>query len=87
MKINEGFKLRSVAGENVVVPLGSAVSKLNGIIKLNDMGAFLWKCLQNDRTEEELISAVMQEYEADRELVKKDVHSYLEKLRSIGCID
>ena len=42
MKIKEGFILREVAGNYIVVAVGSAVKQFNGVITLNETGAFLW---------------------------------------------
>ena len=41
MKIKDGFLLRQVAGQNVVMPMGSDLD-LNMMITLNETGAFLW---------------------------------------------
>ena len=46
MKIKEGFVLRTIAGSNIVVPVGAASIDFNGMITLNDSGAFLWKELE-----------------------------------------
>ena len=53
MKIKDGFLLRQVAGQTVVLPVGGDLD-LNMMITLNDTGAFLWTCLQHDTTPEEL---------------------------------
>ena len=42
IKIKEGFLLRKVAGDHVVVPVGEAGKVFHGMIRLNDTGAFLW---------------------------------------------
>ena len=41
MKIKDGFMLRKVGGQNVVVAVGKASRDFNGIIRLNDTGKFL----------------------------------------------
>jgi hypothetical protein len=43
MKISEGFSLRNIAGENIVVPIGTKNISFKGMITLNNIGAFLWK--------------------------------------------
>ena len=43
MKIKDGFMLRKVGGQNVVVAVGKASRDFNGIIRLNDTGRFLWE--------------------------------------------
>ena len=42
MKVKEDFLLREVAGCYVVVPVGKATVDFNGMLNLNDTGAFLW---------------------------------------------
>ncbi len=62
MKIREGFMLRKVAGKHVVVAIGPASKILNGMIKLNDTGAFCWNQLLKGISEEKLMEALVSEY-------------------------
>lgn len=43
MKIKDGFMLRKVGGQYVVVAFGEASRSFNGIIRLNETGKFLWE--------------------------------------------
>lgn len=79
MHIKEGFILRRVAGQDVVIPMGNNIADFNGIITLNETAAFLWKNLQQDITKEELLNCLLQEYEIDREKAAED----LDKLLSV----
>lgn len=81
MKIKEGYMLREVAGSFVVVPLGKASLDFNGMITLNEMGAFLWKQLEQGCTEEELLEAVLAEYEVTEERAKSGIEKFLDKVR------
>ena len=45
MKIKNGFILRNVSDAYVVVAVGEAAKDFNGMITLNETGAFLWKTL------------------------------------------
>ena len=45
MTLKKGFMLRSIAGTHVVIPLGERVVDFNGILTLNETGAFLWELL------------------------------------------
>ena len=60
MKIKEGFLLRKVAGETVVIPTGETLD-LNIMITLNGTGEFLWNRLQQDTTEEALVAAMLED--------------------------
>lgn len=60
MKVKEGFVLRKVGKEQVVVALGEASALLNGLIKLNDSGVMLWKLLEQGAERNELADALLQ---------------------------
>ena len=87
MKIKEGFILRNVAGSNVVVPVGQATVDFNGMMSLNDTGAFLFDKLTKGTTEEQLIRDLMAEYPIDKELATKDVKDFIEKVESEGLFE
>ena len=81
MKIKDGFMLRKVGGQNIVVALGEASRSFNGIIRLNDTGRFLWEQLKDDVTEEHLLAALTAEYSVDPVQAKSDIAEFLFTLR------
>jgi hypothetical protein len=87
MKIKEGFMLRKVAGDTVVVPTGKATLDFNGMITLNETGAFLWKALQNETDEDALIQLMLKEYEADENTVRADLKAFINKLEGAGLLE
>ena len=87
MKVKEGFVLRSVAGSNVVVPVGAASVDFNGMITLNDSGAFLWRELEKGADVDSLTAALLREYEVDEETVRKCAADFTEKLLDAGCLE
>ena len=80
MKIKDGFILREVAGTFIVVAVGNAVKQFNGVITLNEVGAFLWKKLAEGATESQLVDALLADYEVEKEVAEKDVRAFIEKL-------
>ena len=87
MKIKEGFILREVAGQSVVVAIGSASKKFKGVINLNETGALLFKTLKNDVSKEELIKVLMNEYDVEETIAKEDVEYFVKSLKDAGLID
>ena len=85
MKIKEGFILRTVAGENVIIPSGDTMD-LNMMITLNGTGAFLWEKLQEETTQETLVAALLGEYDVDEETAKASVAAFVEKLNANGFL-
>ena len=80
MKIKEGFILRNVAGSFVVVPIGQATLDFNGMMNLNETGAFLFEKMIEGITREDLIKALTDEYDVDEETATKDVDAFIEKV-------
>ncbi len=86
MKIKDGFLLKKVGGQNVVVALGEASRSFNGIIRLNDTGEFLWRQLQQERTEEQLLAALTAEYDIDPEQARADIAEFLGSLKKAALL-
>lgn len=84
MKLNPEYILRNVAGEQVVVPTGSASQKINGLITLNDSAAFLWECVAKGLDRKEIVAKVMEEFETDETAVTQDVNGFLDMLLEEG---
>lgn len=80
MKIKEGFILRNVAGSFVVVPVGQATLDFNGMMNLNETGAFLFEKMIEGISREDLIEALTNEYDVDEETASKDVDAFIEKV-------
>jgi hypothetical protein len=87
MKIKKGFMLRKVAGENVVVAIAEASKSLNGMIKLNDTGAFVWNLIKDGATKEDIVEKICNEYEISNEQAKSDLDAFLEVLNSANCLE
>ena len=81
MKIKNGFMLKKVGGQNVVVALVEASRSFNGIIRLNDTGVFLWQKLQQETSEEQLLAALTAEYDIGEEQAKSDIAEFVAALR------
>ncbi len=80
MKIKEGFILRNVAGSFVVVPIGEATLDFNGMMNLNETGAFLFEKMIEGISREDLIKALTDEYDVDEETAAQDVDAFIEKV-------
>ena len=85
MKIKDGFLLRQVAGQMVVLPSGDDLD-LNMMITLNDTGAFLWELLQNETEEETLVAALLAEYEVTESVARESVKNFIGKLSDNGFL-
>ena len=88
MKIKDGFVLEEVGGDYLAVAVGNRAADFSGMVRMNGTGAFLWNLLAGkDMTEDELVAAVLNEYEVDEARVRIDVSAFAAKLRENGIIE
>lgn len=85
MRLKEGFITHESNGEHITVTGGNTA--FNGMVRSNKTAGFIVECLKNDVTKEEIITKMLEKYDASEEQIAKDVEKILEKLRAIGAID
>ena len=86
MKLKDGFILRQLAGQNVVIPSGAGMD-LNLMITLNETGKLLWEMLEKGAEEEDLVAGLLKEYNVDAETAAKHVALFVRKMRENGFLD
>lgn len=87
MRIKKSYILRQVANLWIVLPLAEETVNLNGMIKLNDCGAMLWKELEQGSDREGLTQALTREYRVSREQAWQDAGEFLDQLAQAGCLE
>lgn len=87
MKIKDGFLLRSVGDNHIVVPVGARSVDFRCIITLNETGAFIWNCLLKDCAIEDVVSALLEEYDVSAEVAAQDVATFITAMREKGLLD
>lgn len=86
MKIKDGFVLREVADSFVVMNIGGELA-FNGMITLNEVGAFIWKAVENGDNAEEIAKKITLEYEIDYETALSDTKVFIEKMNGVGVLE
>lgn len=87
MKIKEDFILRKIADSYVVVPVNSMTLDFNGIINLNETGAFLFELLQQGATKDELLKKMIEEYSVSQKKASDDIDIFIEKVREADILE
>ena len=87
MKIKNGFVKRNIAGSEIVVPVGKTASEFNGMITLNESGAFFWDCLLQETTADEVVKKVLDVYEVTPEKAAADVDKFITMLREHDLLE
>lgn len=87
MKTKKGFMLRSVAGRHVVVAIGQASVDFNGLITLNDTGAYIWEKLAKGISYDELLTDMLADYEVDEATARAGIDGFLATARDANLLD
>lgn len=86
MKTKLDFVLREIGGDLLLVPAGKTALDLNGMLTLNEVGAEIWRMLPEVESEEEIVSRLLESYEAEAEIVRKDVSDFIGGLTKLGIL-
>ena len=86
MKIKKELIKRDIAGDTILVPVGKSVYDSNGLFALNELGAFLWDRLPQAQDRDELLEAVLADYDVSRDQAAADLDEFLGKLTAFGII-
>lgn len=83
---NPDFVSRSIGGEAVLVPITRQGADLESIFTLNTVGAFIWAELETTQAEDDIVRAVVDEFDVDQAQAAADVAEFLAQLREIGAV-
>ena len=86
MRIKEGFVLREVAGQIMVIATGEASKSFHGMIKLNGTGRDIWVALQAGKSELEIIKELQEKYQIEEAQAKDDTEEFLKQMLEAGFL-
>lgn len=86
MEFKKEFILREIMGDVVLVPINQSTSQFNGLITVNELGKFIWENLEKVQDENDLLQLILDEYEVDRDVAKKDLDEFLQVLKDMDII-
>ena len=89
MRQKEGFVLREICGEKVIVAEGLKVVDFGKMVSMNDTAAWLWeKCTElGDFTAEQLADAICHVYKVEPSKALADVTRILNEWKELGLIE
>ena len=86
MEIKKQLIQRQIAGETILVPVGKTVYESKGLFVLNELGSFIWDILPQVQSKEEIVDAILNEYDVDKAIAEQDTEKFLQKLTDLGVI-
>ena len=84
MKLKESYITHESDGEQILLDTSSSFA---GLIRSNKTAAFIVECLKEDTTQEKIVEAMFEKYDAPKDVLAKDVSDVIEKLRKVGALD
>ena len=86
MRIKEGFVLREVAGQAVVIATGKASKSFHGMIKLNETGRVIWEGLAAGKSDADIAAQLVSTYDVDAEKAAADVAAFVKQAADHGFL-
>lgn len=87
MRIKENYKVREIAGENLIVEQGKSQSDMTKVISLNNTALLLWKELQGrEFSLEDAAKILMNHYDIPQDLAQVDAQKWVDALSGCGII-
>lgn len=86
MKLKLQLVKRDIAGDIILVPVGAATSSIQGLITINETGAAIWDALPEAENEEAIVDKLYEQFDAERDELRRDVDEFLDKLRELNII-
>jgi hypothetical protein len=68
--------------EYVLVPIANNIADMNSMYTLNETGAFIWERIDGEKSVEDIINEMMNEYEVDYTTASNDVFSFIDEMSS-----
>ncbi len=87
MKIKEGFVIRKVMGNNVVIATGAASKNFHGMVKLNDTAQEIWGYLANGLDIDAMCKEMLEKYDVDEALLRADIEKTIKTLAEQGFVE
>lgn len=87
MKIIGQYILQELGNDYVLMPTGNDPRSYKGMCSFNETGAFIWRLLEKEKSEEALLDAVVGVYDIDRAGAERDVKLFLDRLEAINIIE
>ncbi len=84
--MKNNYLLREIAGEYMLIPLGDSCNSLNAMITFNETGAFIWKKLEENLTNDQIAHAFTLEYNVTHQQALKDVEEFVAFLKEKSII-
>lgn len=83
---NKAFIKRKIGTRYVIVAMGKAAKKFEGMISVNQTGSVIWELLENEISLDEVITALTERYDIDADTARADAAQFIDALKGVGAV-
>lgn len=87
LRRNPDIVTREIAGEMMLVPVTGKLAHLQQVFVLEGVGAHIWSQLDGDRSLQEVLDSVLDEYEVALEVARADMLELVDELLEAGLVE
>lgn len=87
MKLNKDIMLGNIDGKDFAIATGELAKTFNGIINNNPSANFIFNLLKTEQTEDSMVEAMLEKYDAPEEVIRADVRELLDVIRKAGILE
>ena len=87
MKLKDEIVLGSIDGKDFAIATGSLSGKFSGLINNNATANYIFQLLKTEQTEDSIVSAMLEKYDASEDVIRADVKEIIEKLKKLDILE
>lgn len=88
MKLNEGFEMRSLAGQHIIVPAMARDIDFTNVLSVNEVAAYIWQIMEKGGfTLDDIARRLTEDFDVTYEQAREDVEEFAGRLREYGMLE
>lgn len=87
MKLKDEIVLGSIDGKDFAIATGSLTKTFNGFINNNPTANYIFQLLKTEQSEDSIVEAMCNKYDAPEEVIRADVKEILSQLEKLGILE
>lgn len=87
MKLKDEIVTGNIDGKDFAIATGKLAAKFNGIINNNPTAGFIFNLLKEEQTEDSIVAAMLEKYDAPEEEIRADVQELMIQLKELGIAE
>ena len=87
MKTKQGFRLRELGGDYILIGESVELVSFNNMITFNETAAYLWQAVEGKEFDvDTLTQLLLDEYEVTEDIAREDAQATIDDWKEIGII-